>query len=187
MLLCKIKSCVFKYVWYVCLCRPYIPFCDPGRFGGRGRENYSVFSSSLFESLILSLSLSLFLCLSVCLFLSLSLSLSPLFSRLLFFKFISSDLHSTVEWYLFCAAYQRFHQKITLFLFFYGLVYCNFFVWNYCVPIYACLLVVCPFACFLVVLYWPWTLNLLCLYVHIQRWVQRVVTCAYVRHVPILA
>ena len=42
----------------------------------------------------------------------------------------------------FCAAYQRFHQKITLFLFFYSLVYCNFFVWNYCVPIYACLLVV---------------------------------------------
>ena len=42
----------------------------------------------------------------------------------------------------FCAAYQRFHQKITLFLFFYSLVYCNFCVWNYCVPIYACLLVV---------------------------------------------
>ena len=42
---------------------------------------------------------------------------------------------------------------------------------------YLCLFfgcIVCPFTCFMVVLYWPWTLNLLCLYVHIQRWVQRV-------------
>ena len=39
----------------------------------------------------LSVSVSLSVCLSVC------LSLSPLFPRLLFFKFISSDLHSTVE------------------------------------------------------------------------------------------
>ena len=42
----------------------------------------------------------------------------------------------------FCAAYQRFHQKITLFLFFYSLVYCNLFCVESCVPIYACLLVV---------------------------------------------
>ena len=42
----------------------------------------------------------------------------------------------------FCAVYQWFHQKITLFLFFYSSVHCNFFVWIYCVPIYACLLVV---------------------------------------------
>ena len=81
------------------------------------------------------LSLSVSISLSVC------LSLSTFF-RLLFFKFISSDLHSTVEWYLFALLDQRFHQKITLFLFFYSLVYCNFFVWNYRVPIYACLLVV---------------------------------------------
>ena len=43
--------------------------------------------------LSVSVSISLSVCLSVCL----SVSLSPLFSRLLFFKFISSDLHSTVE------------------------------------------------------------------------------------------
>ena len=39
-------------------------------------------------------------------------------------------------------------------------------MWNYCVPIYACLLVqlFVRLPVFLVVLYWRWTLNLLCLY-----------------------
>ena len=135
----------------------------------------------------LSLSLSPFLCLSVCL--SVCLSTFFFFFSSSFFKFISSDLHSTVECHLFALLDQRFHQKITLFLFFYGLVYCKFFVWNYCVSVYARLLVVLfvRLPVFLAVLYWPWTLNLLCLYVHIQRWVHRVVICAYVRHVPVLA
>ena len=62
-------------------------------------------------------------------------------------------------------------------------LFCLFFVVVFFV-FFGC--IVCPFACFLVVLYWSWTFSLLCFYVHIQRWVQRVVICAYVRHVPIL-
>ena len=92
--------------------------------------------------LSLSVSISPSVRLSVCLSVCLSVSLPHFFPPcLLFFKLIFSDLHSTVEWYLFALLDQRFHQKITLFLFFYSLVYCNFLcVWNYCVPIYACCL-----------------------------------------------
>ena len=97
-------------------------------------------------SVSISLSVYLSVCLSVCLCLSLylSLSVSLCLSLSTFFpSFLSSYLLiCTRQSNIFLRCLSAISPENHFFLFFYSLVYCNFFVWNYCVPIYDCLLVV---------------------------------------------
>ena len=143
----------------ICLIHlPYIPFCDPGRFGGRTTLYFLLLYLKVYP---LSVSISQSVCLS------LSLHFFPVFCFLSSYLLICTRQSNDIFLRCLSAISPENHSfPFLLQLSILYLVLCGILCTYLCLFV-GC--IVCPFACSLVVLYWPWTLNLLCLYVHIQR------------------